>query len=906
MNRNRFSSLLASLRSLSHIVKFRFGLVPQVISLVVLAVLLVGGLISAVMVRQSQSTLREQIIANNLASAELAAEFARHYIEGTQISIRLFSRGPLVEESVVADRFSDLTAELQQVLQINKRLDGCSLFDTRGINRATGNSPASGLGNYSGDRDWFKQVMATGNPFLGIPVISRGTGRPAVPYAVPILDRQRQVKGILICGISLVTLNDAIAKFSTGPAARASMVDRRQGGIILAHPDRSRILAPVTGRNPAVNQLLAGHRGAMESLDSSGELNLAVYTPVPDLPWGFLILQPSEVAFAPITQAARQSMIYIALLLVLSAFVGGLLAQHITLPLVRLRAAAGRLAAGDIAMRLNFTRQDEVGDLGRAFDSMAAALLERSAQLRVAHEELQSQYLQVQDANRLKSEFLANMSHELRTPLNAIIGFTQLMHDGKVGAVSADQQEYLNDILTSADHLLQLINDVLDLAKVESGKLELRPEAVQLTRLITELRNILQPLAASKRLTIDISIADDVELIVIDPAKLKQVLYNYLSNAIKFTPDNGQIVVRAQAEDDEHFRLDVQDTGLGVMPEEIDKLFVAFQQLDSGAGKKHQGTGLGLALTKKIVEAQGGRVGVQSSRGRGSVFYAILPKNGRLNNELPVPSLAATALPGDTASILVIEDSEVDLKWLCQTLSESGYCVDAARTGADGIKKARDHRYAAILLDLILPDTGGWDILHSIRSAGPNQSTPVIVITVVAEKGVAKGFAIQDYLVKPIRPKVLLDSLNGAGVRPKGMKPRVLVVDDDVKILKLATAGLQAEGYEVVCHTDGAAALHDASRSGYAAVVLDLLMPQMNGYEFLDRFRRIDQCRNTLVIVWTSKDIGTAEMERLKNGAQAVALKDRRGIDTVLQELRRHACDTANPDLPQVMPAAVQ
>ena len=876
---------MASL-SFSRVSKFRFGLVPQVIVLVVVVVVLVGGLISAVMVRQSQQTLRERIIANNLASADLAAEFARHYIEGTQISIELFARGAFIEQALLDGRFAALTAELQEFLRANQRLDGCSVFDTRGINRATGNVPATGLGNYSGDRDWYKQVISSGKPYLGIPVISRGTGRAAVPYGVPFLDQHRQVKGVLICGISLAALNDAIAKFRTGPSARAALLDRRNGGVILSHSDRSRILTGVSGKNQAVTQMLQGRRGAMESRDSAGKSNLAVYSPVPELPWGFLILQPSELVFAPIDDAARRSSVYIALLIVLSAVASGFLARRVTRPLVRLRAAAGRLAAGDIATRLNFTRQDEVGDLGRAFDQMAAALAERSAQLSAANAELQSQYRQIQDANRLKSEFLANMSHELRTPLNAIIGFAQLIHDGKVGPVRADQQEYLGDILTSANHLLQLINDVLDLSKVESGVLEFRPEPVQLTKQITEVRNILQPLAANKRLEIKVDVSRDVERIVIDPAKLKQVLYNYLSNAIKFTSEEGRITVRARSEDPDRFRLEVEDTGIGITPAEIDQLFVAFRQLDSGAAKRHQGTGLGLALTKKIVEAQGGTVGVRSVPGSGSVFFVVLPKNGDAEPAcVSVPS-HETVVDGPT--ILVVEDSDADLQWLSQILANAGYRVDAARTGSEALAKSKARSYAAVLLDLILPDTGGWDVLHSIRAASANRNTPVLVVSVVAEAGVANGFPVQDYLVKPIQAESLLNSLQRAGVLPTSLSGQIMVIDDDAAALKLARIGLHAAGYRVVCHSSSVSALDDAQRFGFSAVVLDLLMPYMDGFDFLDRFRRIEACRNTPVIVWTGKDVTAVDMERLKHAAQAIALKNRDGIDAVLSELKRH------------------
>ncbi|HEY7220004.1 MAG TPA: response regulator [Candidatus Binatia bacterium] len=874
--------------SMALLSRFRFGLAPRVVTVVVLVVMLVGGLISAVMVYQTEHILREQNIANNLASVDLAAELARRYVEGTQMAIRLFARSSFIEQSVFSGDFSRATPELREFLQLNRRVNGCSLIDSNGIYRATGTTPAISIGNSAQDREWYQRVMATGKAYLGLPTMTRSTVRPVVPYVVPLHNSKAETKGLLLCGISLAALNDAFARFQTGPSARASLTDRRGGGIILAHVDHQRILKSVTGRNKGVDRMLKGERGAIETTDSAGEMNLAVYAPVPDLPWGIMILQPSKAAFAPISKTARQNALFIALFLLGSAVVSGLLAQRVTRPLVQLRNAAGRLAAGE-SIRLNFTRRDELGDLGRAFDQMATSLAERSAQLRAANEDLQTQYLQVQDANRLKSEFLANMSHELRTPLNAIIGFAQLLHDGKVGPVSADQQEFLNDVLTSADHLLQLINDVLDLAKVESGKLEFNPEPIQLTKLIAEVRAILQPLAAAKHLTVGAEIDAAVEQVILDPAKLKQVLYNYLSNAIKFTPAGGRITVRARKENDAHFRLEVEDSGIGILPDEIDKLFVAFQQLDSSITKKHQGTGLGLALTKKIVEAQGGRVGVRSHREHGSNFYAILPLAAGVK-KAPAPVDLVPAMHAPT--ILVIEDNEADLKWLTQTLAQAGYRVEPAKTGAEALVKSQARPYAAVLLDLILPDTGGWEILRAIRSAGPNATTPVVVVTVVAEKSVAKGFPVQDYLVKPIQPKVLLVALKNAGVYPRDRVMRVLVVDDDVKTLKLAQIGLQADGYEAVCHNSGESALYDATQSEFAAVVLDLLMPQMDGFEFLERFRQINKCQNTPVVVWTNKDITSVDFERLKISAQTIALKNRDGIGTVLKELQRHAPPT--------------
>lgn len=251
----------------------------------------------------------------------------------------------------------------------------------------------------------------------------------------------------------------------------------------------------------------------------------------------------------------------------------------------------------------------------------------------VRKHDMEEQNRRMQESNRLKSEFLANMSHELRTPLNAIIGFTKLMYNGKIGPLLPDQKEYLGDILTSSSHLLQLINDVLDLAKIESGKMAFHIESVELARVANEVRDILRGLAAERRVRLTLEVDPALPRVQVDPRMLKQVLYNYLSNALKFTDEGGQVVLRITLEGNGYFRVDVRDTGIGIRPEQLARLFVEFQQLDEGASKRYPGTGLGLALTRRIVEAQGGRVEVQSTPGIGSTFSAILPCDTRGGTE---------------------------------------------------------------------------------------------------------------------------------------------------------------------------------------------------------------------------------------------------------------------------------
>jgi len=336
-------------------------------------------------------------------------------------------------------------------------------------------------------------------------------------------------------------------------------------------------------------------------------------------------------------------------------------------------------------------------------------------------------------ANRLKSEFLANMSHELRTPLNGILGFAKLMHDGEVGEVNEQQREFLGLVLTSATHLLQLINDVLDLAKVEAGKLDFHPVSVDLNKVVGEICSVVRELAAKKRIRIAIELEPDACDLTADPARLKQVLYNYLSNAIKFTEPEGRITVRARAEG-ESVRLEVEDTGSGISAAGIAELFTDFHQLDKGAGKGHEGTGLGLALTKKLIEAQGGEVGVSSEVGVGSIFHATMPRRARIpvDSKLKVSAAAEPVLPAELPRVLVVEDDPQDRAWLRRTLGDAGYVTVAVDTGYDAIRRAEKERFDIITVDMFLPDMTGLDVLAAIRSCAPNRATPAVLVTVSA------------------------------------------------------------------------------------------------------------------------------------------------------------------------------
>jgi signal transduction histidine kinase len=268
----------------------------------------------------------------------------------------------------------------------------------------------------------------------------------------------------------------------------------------------------------------------------------------------------------------------------------------------------------------------DVGDKAASAVAHLAPSRARAIELEAENRRLEAENRRLEAADRLKSEFLANMSHELRTPLNSVIGFAELLYDEQVGPLAAKQREFLGDILAGGRHLLRLVNDVLDLAKVEAGKMDFRPEPVDVSMLLGSVVQGLRTTALDKRIAIQVLVDPSLDDVIVDPGRLEQVLYNYVSNALKFTPEGGRVVVRARAEEGDRFRVEVEDTGVGIAAERVPHLFQVFQQANGCGGQRAPGTGLGLALTKRLAEAQGGEVGLRSELHRGSTFFAILPR----------------------------------------------------------------------------------------------------------------------------------------------------------------------------------------------------------------------------------------------------------------------------------------
>ncbi|HUX79911.1 MAG TPA: PAS domain S-box protein [Alphaproteobacteria bacterium] len=538
-------------------------------------------------------------------------------------------------------------------------------------------------------------------------------------------------------------------------------------------------------------------------------------------------------------------------------------------------------------------RRDKLGKpVGYVLISKDISEQNRQAGLRTKNVELAEQNRLLQEATLIKSEFLANMSHELRTPLNAIIGFTELMHLGKVGPVSPEHKEYLGDILTSSRHLLQLINDILDLAKVESGKMEFHPEKVDFDKVIGEVCDILRTLIAKNKITVSIKVDPKVASATLDPAKFKQILYNYISNALKFTNEGGTVEIRVVPEGRKNFRLEVEDNGIGISKKDIPKLFSEFQQLNATAAKKYQGTGLGLALTLRIVEAQGGEVGVSSTPGKGSTFFVTLPlvphKIEKEKARNPVVTTATQLVEKNAPKILIVEDDKKESALIAKTLTTAGYAIETAFTGAKAIELCRVEHFDAITLDLLLPDMNGWNILRSIRNDGINQETPAIVVTVIPQKSASFGCKVQNFLLKPTQSEDILTALKQAGVLPEESKS-VLFVDDDPKFLKLVQQYLKDSNLKLFFETDPEHGLEIAEKTTPDVIVLDLLMPNVGGLEFLRRLRSTEKGKNTPVIICTNQDLSDADKARIKVSVDTVIQKGGGAMEHLITELKHIA-----------------
>jgi signal transduction histidine kinase/DNA-binding response OmpR family regulator len=507
-------------------------------------------------------------------------------------------------------------------------------------------------------------------------------------------------------------------------------------------------------------------------------------------------------------------------------------------------------------------------------------------------QEIQDQSHELEAASRHKSQFLANMSHELRTPLNAIIGVSEMLLEDARDLGHDDQIEPLERILRAGRHLLALINEILDLSKIEAGKVELEIESFAVAPLVRDVASTLGPAAEKNGNRIEVRCADDLGTMSADETRIRQALLNLVSNAVKFT-ERGVVTItagRENAEGREWIALRVADTGIGMTPEQMGRLFQDFTQADSSTTRKYGGTGLGLAISRRFCRMMGGDITVQSDPGHGSTFTIRLPAEvsdtvsatgATASPPSPAPTAPATAT-GVAPQVLVVDDDPTVRDLMARHLAKEGFAVLTAVDGIDGLEQARRLHPAAITLDVSMPGIDGWTVLAALKGDPTLADIPVVLVTIIEDKQRGYALGATDYLVKPVDRRRLVDLLRTLCGVAIG---RVLLVEDDEATRATIRQMLEREGWEVVEAENGRVALERVAARLPDAIVLDLLMPEMDGFEFVAELRRRAEWRKLPVLVVTAKDLSDEDHRRLNGDVERVIRKSGQPRDELLNEV---------------------
>jgi PAS domain S-box-containing protein len=552
----------------------------------------------------------------------------------------------------------------------------------------------------------------------------------------------------------------------------------------------------------------------------------------------------------------------------------------------RLRKDGSRFWADVVITALT----DGTGKL-RGFSKITRDITERKKtrqRIEQQNRELELRNREVERATQMKSKFLASMSHELRTPLNAIVGFSDLLAEGTPGELNEKQKRFVNHIKQGSAHLLQLINDILDLSKIEAGQLEFRCEDFQVKDALPEVLSTIRPLAMAKSIQIEQKMETEQQVHA-DRVRFKQVLYNLLSNAVKFTPRGGRIEIDCR-EDGKFVAISVTDTGIGIRSEDQAVIFEEFRQVEGPAGAAQEGTGLGLAITKRLVEQQGGRISLESEPGKGSRFTFTLPAGATasgtpLASESAVPPIAAVEVRGKP--LILVVDDEIAARELLASYLSPEYRIVTAESGADAVNKAQELRPDAITLDVLMPDSTGFETLVALRKKPETANIPIIIVSIVDQKQVGFALGAADYLIKPIRKPVLLETIRKHVPPQSDEEEAILLVDDDPRTLELLEETLRSAGYETESVRSGARALEVLSSKLVSAVLLDLLMPGMDGFEVIRHVRREATLKELPIFVMTAKSLTGDELAVLSRETQALFHKNGSWQQQLLVEVGR-------------------
>ncbi len=529
-------------------------------------------------------------------------------------------------------------------------------------------------------------------------------------------------------------------------------------------------------------------------------------------------------------------------------------------------------------------------------------------QLRSRGEEIEHKNVQLEVANRMKSEFLANMSHELRTPLNAIIGFAEVLAAGVAGELQAEQRDYLQEIHHAGRHLLSLINDILDLSKVEAGQIELELEPFDAAKLGSSALSVVREKALAHRIQLHARVADDLGALMLDPRKVKQIIYNLLANAVKFSNEGGRVeLALRQIDADElaaipaapgrrfllspaqraarYLEISVTDAGIGIEPHDLERLFEPFTQVDSSLARRHAGTGLGLAMVRRLTEKHDGLLMVESTAGKGSRFVVWLPWRSTDVDLDAVDRPASSS--AERLRILLVDDEVARRQLLRQQLVAAGYEVIDAATAAAAGDIAESELLDAIVISVVRPGFGGLSVLAEMKLQPALIGIPVVIVSAAGELPHEFALGAADVLVKPVRPEDLHDALRQIGVDQQGQRARALVVDDDPRAVTLMTALLRDAGIRTIAAYGGRDGLAMARSDLPEVIVLDLMMPDISGLEVAAELRRDAATAEIPIIMVTAKWLSPEERRQLTSVVDQVMQKSSFSNLTFINEVTR-------------------
>ena len=561
----------------------------------------------------------------------------------------------------------------------------------------------------------------------------------------------------------------------------------------------------------------------------------------------------------------------------LAVLISFLLMRYLRGNIQTLKYGADSIGKGNLDDRIEIEVKDEFGDLANSFNHMAATLKSIMDEANTARDE-------AENANESKSAFLANMSHELRTPMNAIIGYSEILIEDAEDAGVKEFEDDLNKIRAAGKHLLSLINDVLDISKIEAGKMTIYLESFDLQNLVNDVVNTIRPMIEQNQNEVEVRFNQLPNQMYADSTKIRQILFNLLSNASKFT-ENGKITLTVNVDNCDNaqmVRFEVIDSGIGMTEDQLTRVFDEFSQADSSTTRKYGGTGLGLAISKRFCTMLGGSMSVESALNKGSNFTVMIPlavaekTDGELSIEKDVPASGKT--------VLVIDDDGTMHDLLRRFLVKDGFHVISAMSGEQGIKSAKELHPDVITLDVLMPGMDGWAVLKALKLDKETRNIPIIMLTMMDEKNLGFSLGATKYINKPVERNNLLSTIRS--VTQHDSTNELLVVVDDPVARELIKGMLKKGGWNIAEAENGKQAIAQLKASIPTVILLDLKMPEMDGLTFLNHLRINDEWREIPVIVVTGTELTNDEIRELKNKSAVVLIKTGSDQSGLYQQLK--------------------